>query len=222
MGLLFSFFLSMGNVEAAVNKVWNLRPRRGSFNRLKMYAPFLVLMLLLVAAGGLLLLRARHGLEKWGFKGVPVLRLHHGESILFGAAGVLIFLWLALLLSIRLLPNTKVKMGSALFGSTAAVLLIYLLSRLLFLFPKLLLDQNRFLYGSLAIFPVALLLTYVFWAAALFGVAASFIHQRLYGAHGDKPAETKPEDPAVKIVRPRNVWQEAIYNVQVIYSRRKT
>ena len=223
LGLLFSFFLSMGNAESAVNRVWNLRPRRGSWKRFKMYAPFLLMLLFLVAAGGLLLLRTRHGLENWGFKGsLPVLRFH-GTSIVFGAAGLLVFIWLTLLLTIRILPNTKVRTGSAVFGTTVATLLIYLLSRLLLLFPKFLLDQNRFLYGSLAVFPVALLLTYFFWAAALFGVAASFIHQYLNDGRTatSKAAGMLPDDSKPRIFRRGNIWKEILHDAQMIYWRRK-
>ena len=59
---------------------------------------------------------------------------------------------------IYMLPNARVKAGPALFGATAATMFIYFLSRLLFLFPSLLLAQDRFLYGSIAIFPVAFLM----------------------------------------------------------------
>ncbi len=223
LGLLFSFFLSMGNAESAVNRVWNLRPRRGSWKRLKMYAPFLLMLLFLVAVGGLLLLRTRHGLERWGFKGsLPLLRFH-GKSIVFGAAGLLVFIWLALLLTIRILPNTKVRMRSAIFGTTVATLLIYLLSRLLLLFPTLLLDQNRFLYGSLAVFPVVLLLTYIFWAAALFGVAASFIHQYLNDGRvaASYVGRKLTEDSKPRVFHGRNIWKEILHDTQMIYWRRK-
>jgi membrane protein len=220
VGLLFGFFLAMGNVESAVNRVWNLSGKRGWIRRFKVYAPFLFLLLLMVVSGALLLLRARHGLEKWGFHGaLPAWRLP-GQSLLFGAMGMMAFIWIELALMIYMLPNARVKAGPALFGATAATALIYFLSRLLFLFPSFLLAQNRFLYGSFAIFPVALLLVYFFWAAALFGAAVAFIHQRLYRG-GDRERRASFE-PAGKAAQPYNAWQEALREVSEIYSAPKT
>lgn len=217
LGLLFSFSISMGNVEAAVNRIWNLRDNRKLFRRLALYTPFLLLLVALIVSSSLLLLKARHGLERWGFHGaLPVLRFH-GQSLLLGAIGVLVFLWIGLALMIRILPNTRVKTLPAFFGATSATLIIYFLSRLLFLFPSLLLSQNRFLYGSLAIFPVILLLTYVFWAVTLFGAAVAFIHQALdeggKGVRGEPEIELVPES-----ARPRNLWDEILHELQEIYS----
>ncbi len=218
LGLLLTFFLSMSNVEFAVNRVWNLRRQRGWLGRLRVYTPFLFLLLALVVAATLALLRARHGLESWSFGGkFPALHFK-GEPLLFGALGILVFIWLALVLMIRILPNTRVRNGSALLGATAATVIIYFFSRLLFLFPSALMAENRFLYGSLAVFPVLLLLGYVFWAAALFGSAVAFVHQRLYsgGVRERRPEsrQSLPENP--------NPWQEAVHEVRGIYSREET
>jgi membrane protein len=219
-GLLFGFFLAMGNVESAVNRVWNVPGKRGWIRRFKAYTPFLFLLILMVVSGALLLLRARHGLEKWGFQGALPAWRFPWQSLFFGAAGILAFIWIELALMIYMLPNARVKAGPALFGATAATALIYFLSRLLFLFPSLLLAQNRFLYGSIAIFPVALLLVYVFWAAALFGAAVAFIHQRLYRGE-DRERRATLESPG-KAARPNNAWQEALCEVGEIYCGPKT
>jgi hypothetical protein len=67
--------------------------------------------------------------------------------------------------------------------STAA---IYGLTRVLVLAPGLLLSRNNFIYGSLAIFPVVLLLIYLTWTIVLYGAAVAFIYQRLYLHSRDK------------------------------------
>jgi len=220
LGLLVTFFLSMGNVESAVNHVWNLRRERYWYHRIWVYVPFLLLLIALVVSGVLLLLNVRHGLERWEATGaVPVLRFH-GLSLLFGALGLMIFIWVEMALIIRILPNTKVKTRPALLGATVATLIIYLLSRALFLFPRLLLAQNRLFYGSLALFPVALLLTYVFWAAALFGASVAFMHQRFHSA---ADIISNPEPVLKTPRRPRHTfWQKIMREVEAIYSKPKT
>jgi membrane protein len=217
LGLLFGFILSMGNVESAVNRVWNLRRKRSWLGRFRVYAPFLFLLVALVVSGSLLLLKARHGVEKWGFHGgLPVMRVH-GKSLLFSAAGVLAFVWIGLSLMIRIVPNTKVKTLPAFYGATASTLLIYLLTRALFLFPSALMAQNRFLYGSLAIFPVILLLAYVVWAAALFGAAVAFIHQRLHNSDAESHVPPQHEQRMA-----RHPWDEVLREVEWIYGRHHT
>ncbi len=217
LGLLVSFFLSMGNVESAVNHVWHLHRERPWFRKIWVYTPFLLLLIGLVVSAVLLLLKIRHRLEKWDLTGtLPVLHFH-GVSFLFGAAGLIVFIWVEMALMIRILPNTRVKTVPALFGATVATIIIYLLSRALFLFPRLLMAQDRFLSGSLALFPVLLLLTYVFWAAALFGSAVAFMHQRFYLGVDAEPV-LEPPRPAH---RSRNFWQRILREVDRIYSRQK-
>jgi hypothetical protein len=68
---------------------------------------------------------------------------------------------------------------SALLGTLASIGLLYLLSRFLLLFPQIFLERNQLFYGSLVVFPVALLLIYAFWITVLFGSTVAFVHGRL-------------------------------------------
>jgi uncharacterized BrkB/YihY/UPF0761 family membrane protein len=109
-----------------------------------------------------------------------------GGALLFGSLGALLFMWMLMVIMIRVLPNTRVRLSRAVFGATAGVVPLYFLSRLLLLFPTLFLERNQLFYGSLAVIPVALLLVYVFWACALFGCAVAFVQERLqHDAGGD-------------------------------------
>ena len=77
--------------------------------------------------------------------------------------------------------------------------------------------QNRFLYGSLAIFPVILLLAYVVWAAALFGAAVAFIHQRLHNSDAESHVPPQHEQRMA-----RHPWDEVLREVEWIYGRHHT
>lgn len=181
LGLLAGFYLSMSSVEEAMNRVWNVRKGRGWGGRLVRYTPFLLALVAVLTAAIYLLFHARGILAEFGFDRffdrMQAVRIP-GASFLFGAAGVLLLLWLLMFLMIRLLPNTRVRTRSALLGATTGIIPLYLLSRGLFLFPALLLERNQLFYGSLAVVPVALLLVYVFWISALFGGAVAFVHER--------------------------------------------
>lgn len=177
-GLLIGFLLSMSNIEEAMNRVWNVRKGRGWLGRLGRYTPFLVLLLAVVLVSVFLLFRARQILDAWGFG--PLLSFDlPGGALLFGSLGALVFMWMVMVLMIRLLPNTRVRLSSALLGATAGIVPLYLLSRVLFLFPAAFIARNQLFYGSLAIFPVALLLVYLFWICVLFGSTVAFVQARL-------------------------------------------
>lgn len=217
-GLLVGFVLSMSNVEEAMNRVWNVRTNRGWLARVARYMPFLLLLLGLLVGSVLLLFRAHSYfdafLEDWGTYGTMALSLPSvlpGGSFLFGALGAVVFMWLLMIVMIKVLPNTRVRFSHALLGATAGTIPLYLLSRALLLFPALFMARNQLFYGSLAIVPVALLLIYVFWACTLFGCAVAFVQHRL-----------KHDVGHVFFARGagfREDWENAIREVEEIYRR---
>jgi membrane protein len=218
VGLLIGFCLSMSNVEEAMNRVWNVRQNRSWPRRLSRYTPFLLLMIVIMVASVFLLFRAHHlidaFLEDWGIYGGEALSLPFkvpGGALLFGSLGALFFMWVLMVLMIRLLPNTRVRLSQALLGATAGIVPLYLLSRLLLLFPALFIARNQLFYGSLAIIPVALLLVYVFWACALFGCAVAFMQERL---RHDAGAAFFTRGVGLK-----EDWDGAIREVEDIYRR---
>ncbi len=216
-GLLIGFFLSMGNIEEAMNRVWNVHVNRGWGARVMRYTPFLLLLLGVMVVSVFLLFRAHRYLdgflEDWGMYGGGAVSFSlaiPGGTVLFGAWGAVVFMWMLMVVMIKLLPNTKVRFSRALLGATAGVVPLYLLSRVLLLFPALFLARNQLFYGSLAIVPVALLLVYVFWASTLFGCTVAFVVERLrhdVGGFFVRGAGLKED------------WQNAMREVEEIYRR---
>lgn len=217
-GLLVGFILSMSNVEEAMNRVWNVRVNRGWLARVGRYTPFLLILLALLVGSVFLLFRAHSYLdafiEDWGTYGAMALSFPMalpGGTLLFGSLGAVLFMWLLMIVMIKVLPNTRVRLSRALLGATAGVVPLYLLSRVLLLFPALFLARNQLFYGSLAIVPVALLLVYVFWACTLFGCAVAFVQERLQHDVGH-----------VFFARGsglREDWESAMREVEEIYRR---
>lgn|GEM_PF-2238304 len=218
VGLLVGFILSMSNVEEAMNRVWNVRDNRSWMGRVFRYTPFLLLLLALMVGSVVLLFRAHRYLdaflENWGVSGAAALAVPFsipGGAVLFGSLGAVVFMWVLMVLMIKLLPNTQVKLSRALVGATAGVVPLYVLSRALLLFPAVFIARNQLFYGSLAIVPVALLLVYVFWACALFGCAVAFMQERLKHDHG--------EAFFIRGAGFKEDWDNAISEVEEIYRR---
>jgi membrane protein len=200
----------MSSVEEAMNRVWNVRASRGWFGRFARYTPFLLLLFLAVLLTAVVLFRLHGVLMAWGFGGARAFPVP-GGALLFGALGLLFFLWVVMVLMIRLLPNTRVRLTSALLGATVAIVPLYFFSRILLLFPALFLARNQLFYGSLAAFPVALLLVYLFWACALFGCAVAFVRNRL---------RNEPDhDFFVRGAGFREDWATALRDTEALYSR---
>jgi YihY family inner membrane protein len=218
VGLLIGFYLSMSNIEEAMNRVWNVRDNRGWLGRVSRYTPFLILLLLIMVASVFLLFRAHSFLDAFledsGYYGIMAVSITYsipGSALLFGSLGALLFMWMLMVIMIRVLPNTRVRLSRAVFGATAGVVPLYFLSRLLLLFPALFLERNQLFYGSLAVIPVALLLVYVFWACALFGCAVAFVQERLQhdagGAFFTRGAGLMTD------------WDDAVREIEDIYRR---
>jgi YihY family inner membrane protein len=217
-GLLVGFFLSMSSVEEAMNRVWNVRDHRGWLGRISRYTPFLLVLLVLMVVSVFLLFRAHQYLdaflEDWGLYGGMAISFPlsvPGGALLFGSLGAVLFMWMLMVVMIKVLPNTRVKFSRALWGATAGIVPLYVLSRALLLFPALFISRNQLFYGSLAIIPVALLLVYVFWACALFGCAVAFVQERLKhdagGAFFTRGAGLMED------------WDNAMREVEAIYRR---
>ncbi|MEO6095144.1 MAG: YihY/virulence factor BrkB family protein [Fibrobacteria bacterium] len=179
LGLLFAFFLSMSNIELAFDHIWDIRKDRNWWRRIKEYTPFLILLILLLVAAGNILLKYRAFLDM-KFSGAAVPGLVHETVVVLSTVAMVGFLWMALGLLFYLIPNTRVRLFPALLAATLCTVAIYFLSQAVILAPGIILSRNNFIYGSLAIFPVALLMIYLFWMIVLYGAAVAFIYQRLY------------------------------------------
>lgn len=210
--LLIGFYFSMSSVEEAMNHVWNVREDRGWVGRFRRYTPFLLFLAGLLVLTVIFLFRVRVMFDRWGWGRDLTLDLP-GGSLLFGSFGLLTFLGIVIFMMIRVLPNTPVRKRSAFLGAAASIALLYFVTRGLLLFPQFFLARNQFFYGSLVVFPVALLLIYAFWIAVLFGSAVAFVHARLQN-HEGRRFFARNSSGIVKD------WTEALRETHALYARK--
>ncbi len=186
-GLLFAFFLSMSNIELAFDHIWDIRKDRNWWRRIREYTPFLLLLILIVVAATNVLFKYRAFLDT-KFSGTAHPLLVQETAVILVTVAVFGFLWLALVLLFYIIPNTRVRLFPAILAATLSTAAIFGLSRVMMLAPGILLSRNNFIYGSLAIFPVVLLMIYLLWMIVLYGAAVAFMYQRLYHQRDKTPA----------------------------------
>ncbi len=189
IGLLLSFFLAMGNVELAIDHIWNLRKVRNLWGTIKAYTPFVLVLVAVMGVLGSVLVKFRSFVNRVDFAGV-LPALGHGAGLRFGTLLLTGFIWVVLVMLLKIVPNTRVKFLAALVGASVSTLALFGLTRLFFFFPHLLYSRNNVVLGSLAFVPAMLLFVYLTWMFVLYGAAVAFIYQKLYREEND------PEDEA--------------------------
>jgi membrane protein len=191
VGLLFflvTAVLLLNTVQNAFNAVWGSRERRNSFHRLVTYASMLIVGSFLLSIGLNLT-----GLIRSLLDGRAVAGIGRTLSFLTGVVPFL-FIFLALLLMISLVPSGRVRGASALVGAAAGVVLWELARRLFFLWITYVLRMSV-VYGSLAVVPIFLIWLYVAWSVVLLALEIAYVHQHRHFAWlGRLPQQVSPGD----------------------------
>jgi membrane protein len=191
VGLLFFLLtavLLLNTVQNAFNAVWGSRERRNSLHRLVTYASILIVGSFLISIGLNLTGMVRSLLAARAVAGI-------GRSLSF-LVGVVpfVFIFLALLLMISLIPSGRVRGSSALVGAAAGVVLWELARRLFFLWITYVLRVSV-VYGSLAVVPIFLIWLYVAWSVVLLALEIAYVHQhRRFAWLGRSPRQVSPGD----------------------------
>jgi membrane protein len=189
VGLLFFLITAvflLNTVQSSFNAVWGSRVRRSSLHRLATYASVLMVGSLLLSIGLNLT-----GMVRSILVGPAVAEI--GKSLSFLTVILpFVFIFLALLLMIALVPSGRVRGSSALVGAAAGVVLWELARRLFFLWITYVLRLSV-VYGSLAVVPIFLIWLYVAWSVVLLALEIAYVHQhRRFAWLGRSPLQVSP------------------------------
>lgn len=179
IGLFVSFVLAMGTLETAMNIIWEAPKSRGFFSKVINYIPFLIFLILFILLFSWMLLRLKEYLDTL-FQGNILERLEHGVQFTVILALLVGLNWLFFVVLFYLIPHTKVQWISAVMGATFTTPVLYLLGFLVGLFGSYLFNSYSALYGSLAIFPLLMLVLYISWILVLYGVVLTKAHQEAH------------------------------------------
>ncbi len=158
----------LSTIERAFNNIWHVPRGRNFLHRMINYWALVTLGPLLIAVGIYI-----------ATKSATLGRIQ--QTILSNVAPTLLSYLVstvAFFLLYFVLPNTKVKAKSAIWGAAVAAL-VWVVARILFGYSVTQWKLYSTLYGALALIPITVLWIYITWLIVLFGLQLTFTTQHL-------------------------------------------
>jgi YihY family inner membrane protein len=182
IGLLFTFWLNMSDVEDSLNAMWGIGRKRTLIKRVMVYTPFLLAVAVCLGLIAIILDRFRYFAERilnssladvlldnpW-MPDVVRTYLEMGSVVLALGGGI----WILLSLFYLLIPNTHVSIPTALFSALLFAGILCGFIALAVRFEAYMFERYSVIYGSLAVMPTLFLGAYICWFIILFGCAFS-------------------------------------------------
>jgi membrane protein len=171
----FTTVLAIGNVEKALNQIWGLKRQRSWERRIPDYLAVLIVSPILLgmalSLGGTFQSQVlvQRMLEVPLFAALWDLGLRQ-LPLLFATVGFSFIYWF--------LPNTRVRIVSALLGGIVAAILFSLAQYAYVQFNVGVMRYNT-IFGSIAFLPLLMVWLYFCWAIILFGAEVAYAHQTL-------------------------------------------
>lgn len=179
MGSLAILFLAwmaiklMTAVEKSLNEVWGIKRGRSFLRRVTDYMAFLAVTPILLLGGT--------GLATW-FEGKRTLLVGTDIGFSLGpfvsVVAPIVSIWLGLSFAFLALPNTRVRLPSALFGGALAAL-AWFAAQWIYVYFQVGLTKYNGIYGSFAALPVFLVWMYSCWMIFLVGAELTYAHQNV-------------------------------------------
>ncbi len=176
LGLLFLIFTVLSlvkKIESAFNYTWRITVTRNIFQRFSNYLSVILVgpLLLFTAAGLTASFNSSMVVDKFlSIEPFGTILLLLGESVPY----VLTIITFTLIYI--LIPNTKVRFRSALYGAVVATILWKMIGAL---FTAFIVDSTNYtaIYSTFAILIIFMIWIYVSWMIVLTGASISYYHQ---------------------------------------------
>lgn len=178
VSLLLMFLLAVSNLEQAINAIWGIQRGRNWLVRLRDYLPFLLFLVLFALLIAWILVELKTYLSMLVISS-PGHELSPDFPLRTIVGSTMVLCWLALILLYHLIPHARVRVRSAAVGATVSTPLLFGFFYLMLKLQSLLFSRYSLLYGSLAGFPLLMLMLYFGWLILLFGSALTHCyHER--------------------------------------------
>lgn len=166
--LIWSVMKVLGNIEESFNDVWDIKHSRSLVRKFSDYISFmLVATILMVSSSSVTVILTN------GIKGLELMKF---ASPLILYMFPYIMVWIVFTIMFMIMPNTKVKFGSAFFGGLLAGSL-FLGLQFAYIYFQVGMSRYNAIYGSFAALPLFLVWMQSSWLIVLFGAELSFAHQ---------------------------------------------
>jgi membrane protein len=186
--VVYAVIRLLGGVEAALNLIWSVdRPRRF----IRKVTDYLAIVIVTPMLAGLALTSGA-ALSTTDSAAMVYLRDDLGLAHLvvwFDLVLPLLSMWVVFTLIYILMPNTRVKLRSALFGGLAAALLWTVMLEL-YVKSQVGMASYNALYASFAAFPIFLLWLWFSWLVVLAGAEVGYADQHARAYRRQALAET--------------------------------
>lgn len=173
IALLYTSISMLTNVEEAFNVVWGVSLTRTLYRKFSDYLSVLISApLLLLAATSITTTLQSKRLIGWLTE-----RTYLGDLFLFLLSlAPYLSVWIALFLLYIVIPNTRVRYGSALIGAVLAGTL-WQFAQWCYINFQVGAGNYNAIYGTLAALPILMIWIYVSWTIVLFGMEVVAAHQ---------------------------------------------
>ena len=175
-------------VENSFNQIWAVRKGRTFFRKVSDYLSVIIIAPILLVVMSSSTIFARKMLTDLTVSEAPITFLQ--RALEFGV-GFLPFVmaWLLFVFIYIFIPNTKVKLGSAVFAAIFAAVL-YQIAQMAYINIQLKLSSYNSIYGSFSALPLFLIWMQWSWIITLYGAEIAFVHQNFHtGQFGRNQAE---------------------------------
>ncbi len=173
VALIITVVSLLGSVEETFNEIWGVEENRSLYRRFSDYLSVVVSgPLLLLAATSITTSLQSQSLVRW-----LISTAYFGDLVLFLFRIVpYLSVWLALVCLYLFIPNTRVKIGSALVGGILAGT-AWETAQWGYIHFQIGVAKYNAVYGTLAALPVFMVWIYTSWVIVLFGAVVVAAHQ---------------------------------------------
>jgi membrane protein len=173
VALLFTSISLLGSIEESFNHIWGVEETRSLYRKFSDYLSVMMSgpLLLLAAVSVTTSLQSQH-LVQW------LMEREYVGNVLLTLFHVIPYLsiWLALVCLYVFLPNTKVRISSAIVGGVFAGT-VWQVAQWGYIHFQIGVAKNNAIYGTLAAIPVFMVWIYTSWIIVLFGVEVVAAYQ---------------------------------------------
>lgn len=166
--LLWSVMKILGNIEASFNDVWDVTSSRSLVRKFSDYISFVIVATVFLMLSSSILVFITNSVE--------FLHLGSIATPIITWVSPYILIWAVFSLMFMIMPNTKVKPASAIFGGTIAGTL-FLALQFGYIYFQIGMSKYNAIYGSFAALPLFLIWLHSSWLIVLLGAELSYAHQ---------------------------------------------
>ncbi|UCE41403.1 MAG: YihY/virulence factor BrkB family protein [Candidatus Aminicenantes bacterium] len=172
---LLSSISIIKKMELSFNDVWCVRKKRGLHRRIGDYLSILIIGSVLVITAIAVTASLQNYVLLKTIREIPVIK------ILANITASMMATWVVFFFVLVFVPNTKVKIKSALYGAMIAGTLWQAMN---FFFARVIVisyqsGAKAALYASFAVFPMLLVWIYFSWTIVMLGTGFTYVHQNL-------------------------------------------